>query len=285
MGALAVRKRAFQVVAVPLMVLALLCGGCTPSSDDLRQSREHVDSVMAILTRVQENLGRIQQKEAVVERLSSDIERRAGAKRREDIGQDISASIRFIDSTLEASRNLVAQLEKENRESRFRLESVDQLTAELRSTIERKDQEIRRLKGEVQMLDEQVADLLETVDVLDEFILEQEGKLSYAYYISGSYDELVRKGVLVRSGNPLSGIFSQEYRLADDFDVSLFQRIDIMETRDLFFEEPPRQLRIVTPHTAGSYEMVGGDRSSLLLINDESEFWKKSRCLVIVVEN
>ncbi|NTV06929.1 MAG: hypothetical protein HGA59_10595 [Chlorobiaceae bacterium] len=34
----------------------------------------------------------------------------------------------------------------------------------------------------------------------------------------------------------------------------------------------------------GSYELVGGKTSSLLLIRDESAFWQKSRCLVIVVE-
>ena len=32
------------------------------------------------------------------------------------------------------------------------------------------------------------------------------------------------------------------------------------------------------------YELVGGTTSSLLLIRDESAFWQKSRCLVVVVE-
>ncbi len=267
-----------------LVAVVMVTGGCDDGRQQQDGSRqEYVESIMAILTQVQKNLSKIQQKEAVVERLSSDIEKQE-EKTPEDLSRDIYSSIRFIDSTLQSSKNLVARLEEENRTSAYRISSVDQLVAELRSTIEKKDREIRELKTEVQKLDAQVSELLETVDVLDEFIIEQEDKLSFAYYISGTYEDLQTKGILSRPANPLAGIFNREYRLADDFDVSIFQRIDIIETRDLFFERPPKNLKIVTPHTIDSYEMIGSDRSSLLLIKDENEFWKKSRCLVIVIE-
>jgi len=276
------RSRRIMVLLLALMPFWLY--GCNPVQPGGEEPRkEYIDSVMAILTQVQKNLSDIKRKEAVVERLSTDIEQQ-GAKTPQELGKDIYSSIRFIDSTLEASRNLVARLEKENRESLYRVESVDQLTAELRRTIEAKELEIRQLKSEVQMLDEQVSELLETVDVLDEFILEQEDKLSYAYYISGTYDELVKKGVLESTSTPLASMFGRQYRLSGDADLSAFRQIDIMEIRDLFFEQPVRMLRIITPHTAGSYEMVGGESSTLLLIRDENEFWRKSRCLVVITE-
>ncbi|ACF46040.1 hypothetical protein CR161_06810 [Prosthecochloris sp. ZM] len=283
MGGHAMKEVVRRTALLMIVALVMVAGGCQSRQQQESSRQEYVESIMAILTQVQKNLSRIQQKEAVVERLSSDIEKKE-EKSAEELGRDINASIRFIDSTLQSSKNLVSRLEEENKNSAYRIASVDQLTAELRSTIEKKDREIQELKTEVQNLDRQVTELLETVDVLDEFIIEQEDKLSFAYYISGTYDDLVEKGILARSTNPLAGIFNREYRLTQDFDVSLFQRIDIIETRDLFFERSPKNLKIVTPHTTDSYEMIGGESSALLLIRDENEFWKKSRCLVIVIE-
>ena len=91
------------------------------------------------------------------------------------------------------------------------------------------------------------------------------------------------KGILVRI-NPLEKLFGSEYRLASDFNVNLFKKVDITETRDLFFDKPLANLKIITPHSVGSYELVGGKTSSVLLIRDENAFWQKSRCLVVVIE-
>ncbi|ASQ90597.1 hypothetical protein CHL67_06375 [Prosthecochloris sp. GSB1] len=266
------------------VLLLMVLQGCADKKKTADEQLRHVDSVMVILTEVQKNLSRIQQKEAVVERLSTDIEKRR-QKTPGQVGKDIYTSIRFIDSTLAASRDLIARLEKENRDSAYRLRSVDRLAVELRGAVDEKDREIRELKAEVQRLDTRVSELLETVDVLDEFILEQEDDRSFAYYIAGTYDDLRKKGILAKTGNPLVGIFDRGYRLAPDFDLGDFKRIDIYETKDLFFEKPAENLRIVTPHSTGSYEVVSGKNSALLLISDQPEFWKKSRCLVIVTDD
>ncbi len=283
MDTLSLRTYPARILVSTLLLLALL-QGCTGGGERAEEQLRHVDSVMVILTEVQKNLSRIQQKEAVVERLSTDMEKR-GEKTPEQVGKDIYASIRFIDSTLEASRKLISRLEEENKNSSYRLRSVDRLVVELKGAVDVKDREIRELKAEVQRLDTEVSRLLETVDVLDEFILEQEDDRSSVYYIVGSYDELRKKGVLVRSSNPLVTMFERDYRLAPDFDLTLFNRVDVLETKDLFFEKSPDELRIVTPHTTASYELVGGGNSSLLLIRDQTEFWKKSRCLVIVTDD
>ena len=269
---------------VSTVLLLVFLQGCSGGGEPAEEQLRHVDSVMVILTEVQKNLSRIQQKEAVVERLSTDIEKRQ-EKTPEQVGKDIYASILFIDSTLEASRKLISRLEEENKNSSYRLRSVDRLVVELKGAVDVKDREIRELKTEVQRLDTEVSRLLETVDVLDEFILEQEDDRSSVYYIAGSYDELRKKGIFVRSSNPLVTMFERDYRLAPDFDLALFNRVDVLETKDLFFEKPSDELRIVTPHTTTSYEFVGGGNSSLLLIRDQKEFWKKSRCLIIVTDD
>jgi len=282
MDFMAVRDSRFRFSGVVFVAVLLLLSSCTSERQKLDPQQQHVESMMAILAQVQKNLGSIQQKEAVVERLSSGIEGK-DSQNVEQIGKDIAESIRFIDSTLVASKNLVRKLEQENRASSYRVESLDRLVSELQLAINTKDGEVNALKGNVQKLNKQLSSLLATVDVLDEYIQDQEVQLYTVYYISGTFNELVLKGVLVPV-NPLEKLFGSEYRLASDFNVKLFKKVDMMETRDIFFDKPLKSLKIVTPHTAGSYELVGGKTSSLLLIRDESAFWQKSRCLVIVTE-
>lgn len=276
-------KGSSAAVLAVFMVLLLLFVGCKDSEKAQPDpQQQHMESMMAILAQVQKNLAKIQQKEAVVERLSSDIEKK-DSRDVEQIGRDIYSSIRFIDSTLTASKALIATLESENRKSLYRVESLDKLTTELKTALNDKDSEVRKLKGQVQQLSGEVSSLMKTVDVLDEFIQEQGDQLYTAYYIGGTFEELVAKGILV-TNNPIEKFFGNQYRISPDFDVQLFMKLDITETRDIYFSKPLKSLRIITPHTTGSYELAGGSTSSLLLIRDENEFWKKSRCLVIVYE-
>jgi hypothetical protein len=282
MDSMAVRDSRLSVAGVVIFAFFLMLSSCTPEKPKQDPKQEHLESMMAILAQVQKNLGRIQQKEAVVERLSSGIESK-DKESVEQIGKDITAGIRFIDSTLVASKNLIRKLEEENRSSSYRIESLDRLVSEMKIAINAKDSEVNSLKGQVQKLNKQVSSLMATVDVLDEYIQDQDNQLYTAYYISGTFNDLAAKGILVRI-NPLEKLFGNEYRLAGDFNINLFKKVDITETRDLFFDRPLKNLKIVTPHSVGSYELVGGKSSSLLLIRDETAFWQKSRCLVIVLE-
>jgi hypothetical protein len=282
MDSMVIRDSRLRVAGVVFFAFFLILSSCTPEKPKQDARQEHLESMMAILAQVQKNLGRIQQKEAVVERLSSGIENRDKASI-EQIGKDISAGIRFIDSTLAASKSLIRKLEAENRSSSYRVESLDRLVSEMKIAINTKDNELNTLKGQVKTLNKQLSTLMATVDVLDEYIQDQDTQLYTAYYISGTFNDLVAKGILVGS-NPIEKLFGSDYRLASDFNINLFKKVDITETRDLFFDRPLKSLKVVTPHTAGSYELVGGKSSSLLLIRDETSFWQKSRCLVIVLE-
>ena len=282
MDSVAIRNSRVRVAGVVFIAFLLVLSACSQEKQKRDPRQEHLESMMAILAQVQKNLGRIQQKEAVVERLSSGVEGRDSTNVKQ-IGRDISTSIRFIDSTLAASKNLIKKLEEENRTSSYRVESLDRLVSEMKVAINTKDSEVKALKGQLQKLNKQISSLMATVDVLDKFIQDQEVQLYTAYYISGTFNDLVAKGILVRI-NPLEKLFGSEYRLASDFNVNLFKKVDITETRDLFFDRPLSNLKIITPHSVGSYELVGGKTSSVLLIRDENAFWQKSRCLVVVIE-
>ncbi len=246
------------------------------------EQQQHVESMMAILLQVQKNLGRIRQKEAVVERLSSDIEGREEVNAAQ-IGKEIYGNIRYLDSTLTASKALISRMENENRSSGYRVESLDRLTRELKGDLESRERELATMKGEVSKLNKEVSRLMSTVDVMDEVISDQEDRMATAYYIVGTVEQLAARGVLVKPG-PLARLIGSGPMIATDFDTKAFSRIDITETGDLYFDKPMRRLHFLTPHTKGSYDLVGGNTSALLLIRDPEEFWRKSRCLIVLVE-
>ncbi|NTU58223.1 MAG: hypothetical protein HGB00_04800 [Chlorobiaceae bacterium] len=270
-------------VVVLILVAAMGAGlsSCT-QEEQKKEEQQHLESMMAILVQVQKNLGRIRQKEAVVVRLSSDVEGRK-QQTSEQIGREIYSNIRFIDSTLSASKNLVSRLEKENRDSKYRVEALDRMTVDLKGDIESKGREVNAMKGEISKLNSQISKLMSTVDVMDEVISDQEDQMSTAYYITGTADQLAAKGILAPQGT-FSRLFRSAPVLANDFDTKTFKQIDISETRDLFLDKPVRNVHILTPHTRASYDLVGGKTSALLLIKDEGEFWRKSRCLIIVFD-
>lgn len=272
-------RRALGVV----LIAAAALGGTACSREEPKSAeQQHVESMMAILVQVQQNLGRIRQKEAVVERLSSDIEGQQ-EKSPEQIGREINGNIRFIDSTLTASRNLVKRLEEENRSSSYRVDALDRLSRELKGEIENRGREIASMKGEISKLNREISRLTNTVDVMDDVISEQEDRMSTGYYIVGTVSQLTARGVLVDRG-PIAKIFGAGPALSSDFDTRPFRQVDITETRDIYIDKPSGRLHVVTPHTRSSYQIVGGDSASLLLIKDPAEFWRKSRCLVIVEE-
>lgn len=266
------------------LLIALSSGltACRQEDQKRDEQQQHVESMMAILLQVQKNLGRIRQKEAVVERLSSDIEGREEVNA-DKIGKQIYGNIRYLDSTLTASKALVTRLENENRTSGYKVEALDRLTRELKGDLEARGREVSSMKGEISKLNKEVSRLSSTVDVMDEVISDQEDRMSTAYYIVGTVEQLASKGILVKPG-PLAKLFGSGPVVANDYDTKAFKQIDVTETSDLFFDKPVRSLHILTPHTKGSYELVGGSTSALLLIKDTDEFWKKSRCLIIVRE-
>ncbi len=270
---------------VGLILLVALGSGlaaCRPEEQKRDEQRQHVESMMAILLQVQKNLGRIRQKEAVVERLSSDIE--GGQEVSADkIGKQIYGNIRYLDSTLTASQALVSKLETENRSSNYKVEALDRLTRELKGDLAARSLEIASMKSEISKLNREVSRLSSTVDVMDEVINDQEVRMSRAYYIIGTVEQLTRKGILVRTG-PLAKFFNATPVVASDFDTRSFRQIDMTETRDIFLDKPVSTIHILTPHSKASYELVGGKSSALLMIKDADEFWRKSRCLIIVRE-
>lgn len=74
MDSVALRDRRLRAAGVVFFAFLLVLSACSQEKQKQDPRQEHIESMMAILAQVQKNLSRIQQKEAVVERLSSGVE-------------------------------------------------------------------------------------------------------------------------------------------------------------------------------------------------------------------
>ena len=74
----------------------------------------------------------------------------------------------------------------------------------------------------------------------------------------------------------------KEKKLADDFDVSQFTKIDIREVSEITI--PGKKIEIVTSHPSDSFTIEKTEEIVSILINDQSVFWKNSKYLVVVVQ-
>jgi len=102
-------------------------------------------------------------------------------------------------------------------------------------------------------------------------------KLYTAWYVLGSKDELKSKGIIYSSG------FLSNKEVNEDFDKSLFRKINILDFKELLLEG--KKIDIVTTHPTESYSLqVIKKKVDRLLITNPEKFWSVSKFLIIEIE-
>lgn len=71
--------------------------------------------------------------------------------------------------------------------------------------------------------------------------------------------------------------------LAANSSIENMQKIDIRNVDEIPLVG--KRVKMITPHSASSYTFIGGQsKATSLKINSTEEFWRNSRCLVILVK-
>lgn len=102
-------------------------------------------------------------------------------------------------------------------------------------------------------------------------------KLKSGWYVIGTDDELRSKGLVYKDG-----LFSNQ-SVNEDFDRSLFKRIDIFDLKEILLDA--KKAKIMTTHPTEAYEFVGIKKSvNKLVIKNPEQFWSVSKFLIIEIE-
>ena len=218
-----------------------------------RAAKQMESPIEEQLERRKETLARVA---ALVERAKVTSAQLAESRRRE------KALKGEIDTLRAANATLLAQLDDEQRK-----------VLELGATIERQSQEILTLAARVDSVAAATREL---------------GAQHYrAYYVVGTEQELLQKGIIEREGgaNLLVARPGRSLTPARALDPTLFTAIDQREVREIPLPDSTRRYRIVSRQSLDNAEVAKRDKATFegaLKIADSDKFWAPSRYLILV---
>ena len=188
-----------------------------------------------------------------------------------------------VDALVKRARTTATQLaaaQKENAELRVKAESDAQLVADLGTTIQRQQASIDGLQLRVDSLNGVTRDL--------------EGRLTTlaaahnkAYYVVGTEDELVKKGIVVREGgaNLLVARPGRTLQTARTLDPSAFTPVDQREAQEITLPDSTRRYAVISRQSLDYAEVAEREKTTFrgnLKITRPDQFWASSRYLVLV---
>lgn len=189
-----------------------------------------------------------------------------------------AATLSAHDSSLVAQ---IAQYEKTIEDLRH---TVDQQKADYEATIAKQTAQIATLNSKVDTMTTENTRLAGEAKTLADTVSQLTTVVNTAYYVIGTKDDLIQKGVLVEEGHKRFLLFGgRTLSPARELDPSKFTRIDRAKDKTITF--PDGEYIIFTrqnPAYASPFASKDGLMSGGLRIDQPDRFWEASKLLIIV---
>jgi len=166
------------------------------------------------------------------------------------------------------------QLKGENAQLREQIDRDQKMIADLGETIQRQTATIASLETRVDSLNTEMKSLA-TVN-------------NRAFYIVGTENELVQKGVIVREGgaNLLLAHPGRTLQPARTLNPELFTAIDTREVKEIQLPDSTKRYQVVSRQSLDDCDVKDRDKATfkggVLHIADAGKFWSPSRYLILV---
>ena len=175
---------------------------------------------------------------------------------------------------------LVARANKDNATLRAQLASDSTMIADLNSTIQRQTAMMSSMSTRIDSLTGETVRLGAT-------IAELETQKAKAFYVIGSEDELLKRGVIVREGgaNLLIAHPGRTLQIARTADPSEFTEVDQRGTKVITMPDTTHRYKVVSRQSLDYATVSDRDKDTFrgnLKIAEPARFWGPSRFLVIV---
>ena len=221
-----------------------------------------------------------------------------GAKIQADRDQVLSkirhlvARLDTVEGRLQATRKQYAQRDSmmtqqiaqyEKTISDFR-ETVERQKIEFQAIIDQQNTRIVTLTSQVDTARQQNAMLVSQKTALIDTVTDLTREKNTVYYVAGTRDELVQKGVLVEEGKKQFLLFgNRPVAPARSLDPTTFTRIDRLKDRDITL--PDGEYRIFSRHDqqfAEPVQVKDGKITGGLRITSPEQFWAPSKFLILI---
>ncbi|WP_297127686.1 hypothetical protein [uncultured Porphyromonas sp.] len=291
-----VKTLAGASVALTLMVVG--CTGNKGSSYDklktsydslLMQSDKNqadLNEAIGIINEVEGNLSQIADAEHRVQADALKGELNQSQKQR------IMDEISLLRQTLQENKQNLAQQQEKLKRSGINIAALDKKISLLTSQIAEKDQMIQSLQADLEsargMIARQDSLITEqsekgavseaTIAIQNKRLQDQDAALHRAYYCFGTLSELKEENI-IKGG----GLFSKAKVLPEGFNQDYFKQVDTRDLTTIALFAAKAHLR--TQHPASSYHFEkDADGNQTLVIDNQKDFWSRSKYLVVEVE-
>jgi hypothetical protein len=209
--------------------------------------------------------------------------------------KQVVARIVYLVAKLDSVQTRLSSTRKRASEMAQKDSTLIQQVAEFQKTISdlqaSSEQQRATLQGQIDKQTTQIASLNGEVDTLVHVktqLTDQVGQLTTekntAYYVIGTRDELIQKGILVAEGQKrFLLVGSRTVSPARQLDTTAFTKIDRLTDRTITL--PPGEYQIwsrQSPAFANPSSMKDGKLTGTLQIEQPEQFWAPSKFLIIV---
>lgn len=290
-----------KTIAGVSVALSLMVAGCTgnkgSSYDKLKTSYDSLlmqsdknqadlNEAIGIINEVESNLNQIADAEHRVQADALKGELNQSQK------QHIMDEISLLRQTLQENKQNLAQQQEKLKRSGINIAALNKKIDLLSSQIAEKDQMIQSLqadlesaRGMIARQDSLITEQTEmgavneaTIAIQNKKLEAQDAALHQAYYCFGTLSELKEENI-IKGG----GLFSKAKVLPEGFNQDYFKQVDTRDLTTIALFAAKAHLR--TQHPASSYHFEkDADGNQTLVIDNQQDFWSRSKYLVVEVE-
>ena len=290
-----------KTIAGVSVALSLMVVGCTgnkgSSYDKLKTSYDSLlmqsdknqadlNEAIGIINEVESNLSQIADAEHRVQADALKGELNQSQK------QQIMDEISLLRQTLQENKQNLAQQQEKLKRSGINIAALNKKIDLLSSQIAEKDQMIQSLqadlesaRGMIARQDSLITEQTEkgavneaTIAIQNKKLQAQDAALHQAYYCFGTLSELKEENI-IKGG----GLFSKAKVLPEGFNQDYFKQVDTRDLTTIALFAAKAHLR--TQHPASSYHFEkDADGNQTLVIDNQKDFWSRSKYLVVEVE-
>jgi len=162
----------------------------------------------------------------------------------------------------------------------------DSLSAEAKR-LEADAKQIAELRGTIDDQAHMIAELQEKLDDFDKQLASERSTAAKAYYVVGTEDDLIRKGIITKEGgaNLLFKRVGRTLVPARELNKEAFTSIDTRVVHSIDVPDATKEYQIVSRQSLDDVKVGARDGTSFrgsLEIPDSDKFWAPSRYLIIV---
>ena len=213
-------------------------------------------------------------------------ENKANSKSKQQLNQ-LKKDVQAVTEAIASYKEQISKLEGKNKSQSAEFKRlIAGLNAELDQRTQKLNEITKQLAEKNQQLavkTEEVANLTENVEALDKAnksqqmtINEQDMAIHQGHYLIGNRKELKEAEVISRQGIFCPPIVSSQAQKAN------FTDLDIREMKVIPLNS--KKAKLLSVHPADSYTLeTGEDGNMTLKINDENNFWKQTKYLVVMI--